>query len=526
MSVLVGLEIHKQLDGKKLFCECMPENSCKYDKFTRKLHPVAGEDTLVDVATLFEKPSVMRYVTDNGCCLVEMDEEPPHDLNEYALHTALMISFMLKSNVFEEIYVMRKIIKDGSMTGGFQRTMMISVGGYLGGVKIQAVYLEEDSARKKDGSYMLSRLGIPLVEIATEPFEYVYGNVEKTAHSFGKMLQSTKRVRRGLGTIRQDINVSMDGGTVVEIKGVQNLSSLDDTVEEEIKRQEKLRGLSGNIHKVCHDDGKIYFTVSGCFDILKKDLEEVAEILDVKINYHASYMDVLGDDVEKAANFIYERIMFIKEHGVPIDTRLALPDCTTRFLRPRSGRSRMYPETDVPVIPVRSELLGKIKNNLPIPYEEAIADLEKTLNHQLAVQIYDSEYLDLYTSLVEKTDINGTFIASVICNVKNYNYPVEHITDVFMKLNDGSITKESVENVLERMHDGETLDEIIDNLNTGDVPIDDLIKRIIEDNKEMVENLKDRAIKPLMGIAMKELRGKTSGQIVHEILAKELAKVD
>ena len=166
----------------------------------------------------------------------------------------IVFDFVL-SNIFSEIYPMRKTVIDGSNTTGFQRTMLISQGGFYnaGEIKIgiQSICLEEDAAKilGEEGTirkFGLERLGVPLVEIATDPFEVDLSEIKKIALSLGRILRSTKKVKRGLGSIRQDVNVSIKdgGGVVIEVKGVQQLDQLEKVVEYEAKRQHGLLKIS------------------------------------------------------------------------------------------------------------------------------------------------------------------------------------------------------------------------------------------------------------------------------------------
>ncbi len=183
-------------------------------------------------------------------CLVEADEEPPHEINRDAMDTALIISLALNSNIIDEINVMRKIVIDGSNTSGFQRTMLISYGGHLqvNGKKIgvQTICLEEDSGKLlsdngKFKEYGLDRLGIPLIEIALEPVIGTSTEIVKIALTLGRLLRASKRVARGLGSIRQDVNISINNGKgIVEIKGVQRLDQLIKVIEYETIRQHGL----------------------------------------------------------------------------------------------------------------------------------------------------------------------------------------------------------------------------------------------------------------------------------------------
>lgn len=245
-----GLEIHQQLDTHKLFCKCpsILRNDKRDYEIERKLHTVAGESGEVDVAAKHEvslgKDFVYQGYNDTTC-LVELDEEPPQKINSEALLIALHISLLLNANVLPITQIMRKTVLDGSNTSGFQRTVMIARDGYVdtskGRVKIEAVFLEEDSARVVERSekkvvYKLDRLGIPLVEIATAPDIKDATHAKETALLIGEILRSCQ-VKRGIGTIRQDINISIEGSNRVELKGFQDPKIMEKTVEEEVKRQ-------------------------------------------------------------------------------------------------------------------------------------------------------------------------------------------------------------------------------------------------------------------------------------------------
>ncbi len=254
LKVKVGFEIHQQLKtGSKLFCNCICKDANGiYDyNFIRILRPTKSELGNFDKAALFEfsKENTIKYYSKIGLsCLVEADEEPPHNVNKDALDTVLLFSLALNSNIVDEIHVMRKIVIDGSNASGFQRTMLISSGGYLKvnnfkRIGVQSICLEEDAAKMLPQNtelykeYGLDRLGIPLVEIALEPISGNPEEIVNVALTLGRLLRSSKRVSRGLGSIRQDVNISVNDGQVVEVKGVQQLSQLTKVLEYETKRQ-------------------------------------------------------------------------------------------------------------------------------------------------------------------------------------------------------------------------------------------------------------------------------------------------
>ncbi len=257
IGLMVGLELHQQLNtSRKLFCHCPTE--IRDDKpdggFVRRLRPTQSEMGAVDPAALFEFQRKKRFYYEyynDTTCLVEADEEPPHNLCEESIDVALTMAIFLGSSPLDEIHAMRKIVIDGSNTTGFQRTAIIAMGGkILVGTKeigILAISLEEDAARKiadddKENMkiYRLDRLGIPLIEIATAPDIRTPSEAQETALAIGLLLRSTGKVKRGLGTIRQDVNVSIKGGAIIEIKGFQQLDMLSTLVELEALRQERL----------------------------------------------------------------------------------------------------------------------------------------------------------------------------------------------------------------------------------------------------------------------------------------------
>ena len=250
-----GLEIHQQLDtDKKLFCNCKSMLSKSKDSglIERKLKAVTGEMGEIDVAARHEAGTerVFTYkIYPDESCLVETDEEPPHVINTEALSIALQVATLLNCEIPDEIHVMRKTVVDGSNTSGFQRTAIVGLNGYIetsqGKVRIANLSLEEDSSQIVEKSdkgtiYGLDRLGIPLIEIGTQPDIKTPEQAMEAAEKIGNILKSTGAVKKGLGTIRQDLNVSIRGGGRTELKGFQELSAIPLVIEKEIQRQQKL----------------------------------------------------------------------------------------------------------------------------------------------------------------------------------------------------------------------------------------------------------------------------------------------
>jgi glutamyl-tRNA(Gln) amidotransferase subunit E len=622
IGLKVGLEIHQQLStNKKLFCNCLPLESNEYTiKFQRRLRAVKSELGEYDPAALFESSkskTIMYYANPESSCLVEQDEEPPHNLENDAKHLALVISSALESNIFSEIYPMRKTVIDGSNTTGFQRTMLVSQGGHIDvdgeKIGIQSICLEEDAARllgdKGDiREYSLDRLGVPLIEIALEPVEGDSKKIKNIALSLGRLLRSTKKVTRGIGSIRQDVNVSVrDGGGVVEVKGVQQLDQLEKVVEFEAKRQhglvkiaEKLKNSnfgeiskdsdvfditeyfkncqSKIIQKSLKDNSIIkairirnfagmfgyspydgirlgkeigqlvkFYGIGGVFHsdelpnygIEESDLSIVKKILE--INEKDAFLIIAAPllKIDFAINSIIKRISQAKK-GVPAETRLATQTGETIFLRPRPGASRMYPETDIPPIIIRKKEIDDAKKSIPRSWDESLNELQKKydLNLQLAEQIFDSMYFEIFEKICEKTSIVPTFIASVLCSTitslerNGLNAKLlrnEEITKTFDFLAKGKIAKESIEIIFENIMSGKskTIEDAIKNTSIETVSKEEfekVIENIIINNKEIIQNQKERSVSPLMGIAMKELRGKVSGEMVNSLLLEKIKK--
>ena len=260
LGFMCGLEIHQQLNtGKlhsreegKLFDYTIDTIPANLPRTKRKLRAASGEGGKIDIAARFEtkRNRSFIYVQSPNSGLIELDDQPPLEHDRDAVDISLVISAMLNAHPVETLQAMRKTVVDGSNTSGFQRTTLVSTHGNLktdtGDVGISLICLEEDSARKLSSeltpngeivTWNLDRLGIPLVEIATEPDIITPEHAKETAIALGGLLRDTRKVRRGLGSIRQDLNVSIACGDRVEIKGCQDLEWIPKIIQLEMVRQ-------------------------------------------------------------------------------------------------------------------------------------------------------------------------------------------------------------------------------------------------------------------------------------------------
>lgn len=265
LGLACGLEIHQQLDTGKLFCNCrslLIKDDTKPDRIIkRKLRAVYSETGEFDATALQEqkKAKTFVYYFYNSCnCLVEADCQPPIRTNPDALKIAIIVSNLTNSRLVDKSIVMRKQVIDGSNVSGFQRTTMISTDGYLdfdfGKVRIDKILLEEDAARaieRKDTEviYSLDRLGIPLIEMVVWHDMHTPEDTKKVALFLGQLFRTTGKVKRGLGSIRQDINISIAGGSRTEIKGCQDLEMIPEIIKREIVRQLNLLELKDELQR-------------------------------------------------------------------------------------------------------------------------------------------------------------------------------------------------------------------------------------------------------------------------------------
>jgi len=622
IGLKVGLEIHQQLDThKKLFCKCRPVESDEYtEKFSRSLRTAKSELGELDPAALFEKAKSKKinyYANSQSSCLVEKDDEPPHELDHDAKKISLLISSMLESKIFSEIHVMRKTVIDGSNTSGFQRTMLVSQGGNLKvngkNVGVQAVCLEEDAAKllkdeQNERNYSLDRLGIPLVEIALEPVSTKPSEVKEIALTLGRLLRATRMVKRGIGSIRQDVNISVMNSGVVEVKGVQQLDQLEKIIGYEAKRQhgliliaEKLKKLSITITKedvfditeVFKDcESKIIQNAlkskakikairirnfSGMFSFepysgirLGKEIGQLVRFFGIGGVFHSDelpnygindsdvdrvkkhleladgdgFLIIAGEDskLDYAIDSIIKRIQDAA-NGVPAETRAVTQEGETVFLRPRPGASRMYPETDIPSISVIPEevKLARDTADATKSWDESIAEIQQkySLNSQLSEQIFDSVYMELFEKICENKKNSPNFVASILCssitNLERKGFDCtllkpEHIIESFELLASGKIPKESLEIIFENIMSGKSENVAIAMQNTdvssmNEDELNGILDEIIQNNTELVKKLGENAVTTLMGIAMKQVRGKVSGQTVNVLLRKKISEL-
>lgn len=616
-----GLEIHQQLNTKKkLFCRCPSKlQGTREPDFTilRKMRPVLGEMGTYDKAMLTEYEKGMGIIYEcykDVICTYEIDETPPFQCNDEAKKIALEIALLLKSNIIEEMHVCRKNYLDGSVPCGFQRTMILAKDGYIElennkKIRIDILCLEEDAARKiltknKINYYRLDRLGIPLVEVTTKPDIRDPNECREAAERLGLLLWSTN-VKKVLGSIRQDVNISIKKGTRIEIKGVQKLDWIPILINHEISRQsglieikeelEKRKIAANNLPKKAIDltnnlsktkcnfiakgikSGKNLYGINlnGFKGILGKELMEnyrfgteiaskVKSISGLKGLIHSDenlknykfsdddikiiknklnskdndgFILILGTKKEndKAIDIIIKRLQYAFK-GVPPETRRALENGNTEFLRELHGGARLYPDTDSKVIFNNQDEINTIRQKLPPLPWKIIKEYSKKFNIEerfIKDLIFEGK-LQLFNKLheiyVENPIIVITTLLETTTALKREGKKIENIKeqdyiDIFYLLKKEEISKEAIEELMMKKADFPDLSvgQIKEELKLKKVSKNDLLKLIEEvvgKNIELIKERKMSATGPLMGEVMKLVRGKIDGKIVSQELNK------
>lgn len=285
VGFMSGLEIHQQLlTEKKLFCRCPA--GLYSDEFhaeiLRHMRPTLSELGEYDGTALMEfktKKDIIYRINRNTVCTYEMDDTPPFEINDDALDKAIEVGMLLNAKIVDEIHIARKQYLDGSIPTGFQRTAIISVGGWIPykdrKINIIQMSIEEDSCREFSDSghtrvYLADRLGMPLIETVTFPDMKTPQEVAEVNEILRRLVRSTGKVRTGVGAGREDVNVSVRGGTRIEIKGVPSIKRIPLLTYNEAMRQWNLLRLRTEMHSRGITESTFETKVDNVTSLLKK----------------------------------------------------------------------------------------------------------------------------------------------------------------------------------------------------------------------------------------------------------------
>ena len=571
MTLKAGLEIHQQLNTGKLFCNCSLNENGKDYQFKRKLHATSSELGDIDIAAKTEQIKLFTYYNKSCNCLVYTDEEPPRGPNRDAVKVALQFAQLVDAKIVEEIHFMRKVVVDGSNTSGFQRTGLIATGGRIEYddkiLELDQLCLEEDSCRhgEEEHEYLLDRLGVPLLEITTKPQLDNSQDVQKAAKAIGRLLRACN-VKRGLGTIRQDVNVSINNGQRVELKGFQDLASMPKVVENEMKRQfslnemkkgkvgqpisvdncfkkkrefslalkiENWNGILGNKnspkgHVRMGRELADYAKRAGLKGIMHSDElpaygidnEETKNIkLSLGCNDNDAFILIFGKEkiTEKAMEIIVERI---NTKGVPKEVRKVTPENLTRYLRPMPGASRMYPETDI--APFK---LTNLNVRKPKTLDEREKDLP--LNEEESKQLVNNDLDEQFNILNKKFNLPKLLSRILLHTLPQLKDEGETISNsdlekVLILFQEGVIVKEGISKALVQSSRNEEIQVNNDNV---EVELEDFIVSLVREKKEFIKERGMGAVGALMGPVMSKFRGKMDGGDINKVLMEKVKEI-
>ena len=571
MTLKAGLEIHQQLNSGKLFCNCSLNENGKDYQFKRKLHATSSELGDIDIAAKTEQIKLFTYYNKSCNCLVYTDEEPPRGPNRDAVKVALQFAQLVDAKIVEEIHFMRKVVVDGSNTSGFQRTGLIATGGRIEYddkiLELDQLCLEEDSCRhgEEEHEYLLDRLGVPLLEITTKPQLDNSQDVQKAAKAIGRLLRACN-VKRGLGTIRQDVNVSINNGQRVELKGFQDLASMPKVVENEMKRQfslnelkkgkvgqpisvdncfkkkrefslalkiENWNGILGNKnspkgHVRMGRELADYAKRAGLKGIMHSDElpaygidnEETKNIkLSLGCNDNDAFILIFGKEkiAEKAMEIIIERI---NTKGVPKEVRKVTPENLTRYMRPMPGASRMYPETDI--APFK---LTNLNVRKPKTLDEREKDLP--LNEEESKQLVSNDLDEQFNILNRKFDLPKLLSRILLHTLPQLKDEGETISNsdlekVMILFQEGVIVKEGISKALVQSSRNEEIQVNNDNV---EVELEDFIVSLVREKKEFIKERGMGAVGALMGPVMSKFRGKMDGGDINKVLMEKVKEI-
>ncbi|MFX0084208.1 MAG: Glu-tRNA(Gln) amidotransferase subunit GatE [Candidatus Hodarchaeota archaeon] len=626
-----GIEIHAQLlTNKKLFCNCtatLSQNS-PLIFVKRKFRPVLGEMGEFDPALLieFKKGNTFFYEVNDSVCTYELDETPPFSMNEEALYSCITLAKMMNCHIVEETTVCRKNYIDGSVPCGFQRTALVGYDGFIflkqdskskneKKLPISWIYIEEDAARKdselsegKNIYFKLDRLGIPLVEIVTHHNLMSPTEVVSAACALGMLIKSSGMVRRGLGALRQDINVSIAAGNRVELKGIQLLQLIPTAIDFEIKRQLNLIEMKKELKKreisakdiklniidvtdifsktssrliksaLERNEKVLLLPVIGFKGLLGKELQpnksfatelsehvtiftnlkvlihsdedlsnydfnnhEITEIEKKVGNPSSAFIIVVGNDeeVQRAFSFIHARIISTFE-GVPQETRKVNEKGLSSFIRNLHGKSRLYPDTDLPPVMIDFKKVEEIEKNLPEDFWSQIQRISS--EYKISMDITEELVYEGKAGIFEKLmkskspmKIVLTTLTQILRFLSREGVQINNITDthlleLFEGLKKEKFAKEAIPEILTKQakDPSKSMVEIINKLGGGisQEDLEVLILDVLNNSKDLIKDRGTQAFSPLMGLVMRQVRGKIDGKIVSETLRKFMKDID
>ena len=326
IGLKVGLEVHQQLrTQRKLFCRCPAGRySDEFDAvILRHMRPTLSELGEYDGTALMEKKTkknIYYRIHHSTVCTYEFDDTPPFFIDDDALDIALEVCLLLRLNLVSELHIARKQYLDGSIPTGFQRTGILGVDGTIPykdrTVRIRQLSIEEDACREvsdfgHDRVYLTDRLGMPLIETVTEPDMRTPQEAAEVGQILRRLVRSTGKMRTGYGAGRQDVNVSVTGGTRVEIKGTPQIWRNERLIYNEARRQYSLLRIRSLLHERGVRLETFQWAMQDVTHIVRPTSYEplrraIAEGQKVKCVLLRGFADLLNEPVQESTSFAKE----------------------------------------------------------------------------------------------------------------------------------------------------------------------------------------------------------------------------
>ena len=605
LGFMSGLEIHQQLKTKeKLFCHCptgIYQDFDDYDaELVRHMRPTLSELGEYDGTALMEfktRKEIIYRLKNQTACTYEIDDTPPFLMNKEALEIAMEISLLLKQYIVGEVHITRKQYLDGSIPTGFQRTAIIGIEGDIPlrkkRIKLIQLSIEEDSCREVSDIghrriYTTDRLGTPLIEMVTYPEMLTPDEVAEAAHYLRFLARSTGHVRIGIGAAREDVNVSITGGTRVEIKGVAHIKWIPLLTHNEAYRQKSLLVIKDRLNKsiLNPESWKViskhlkfeeinstlpfpgadlqlvaiilpgfkgilsHFTQPGRYfaseisdrlkviaclekpNLLHSEMPDIAEFselakvieAELDLGEHDAWVCFAGPEADIATGIetIEERCQMAFE-GVPRETRKSMEDGTTLFERVLPGADRMYPDTDSAPIPVKDELIEKIRKTLPVELPRRLEQLrEWEVPEDAWNYLLRNNLMPIAEKLITDFDVEPKFVCTLMAHCikgqmrlkkKEYNY--NNLYSLFNFLKSRQIRWELIKEMVSIIiiHPKIDYQSVINLLEWKQEEAEALFSKIPYFTKSVLKNCKMRCHSQAISWVMGKLRKQALGNV-------------
>jgi glutamyl-tRNA(Gln) amidotransferase subunit E len=612
-----GLEVHQQLlTEKKLFCHCPAGKfqSSYNAEILRHMRPTLSELGEYDGTALMEfktKKDIIYRIHYDTVCTYEMDDTPPFIINDQALDIALEVGMLFSGYIVDELHIARKQYLDGSIPTGFQRTAITCVGGKIPYkdrfINLIQMSIEEDSCREVSDVghkriYITDRLGMPLIETVTYPEMKTPTEVAEVNTILRRLVRSTGKVRTGIGAGREDVNVSVTGGTRIEIKGVPNIKRIPLLTYNEAMRQWNLLRLrealkekgvtpetftaeSKDVTKllrkthyspICdgiRNGGKVncvilkgfggylkwqtqtdtYFSkeisdrvrVIACLTTLPNIIHSDNMGENISSSEWNSLRKVMGATQDDAIVVVWgsemdadtaskEIIIRAKEAtiGIPSETRQALRDGTNGFERILPGPERMYPDTDLPPVPITDERLTFIRNQMPEQiWKRETRYKELGVPVDLIPDLAISRFAKTFDHIVSEIKIDPKLAATVLIQfpkrLKRMGYKPSLLTGeifitIFNALAANRIIKESILYILKDfLKNGRFLEAMFPK-QSSEEEISSRINAVWIQLKRIEMYNPDKLAELFLGMVMKDLIGRADINTVKKLIDEKI----